>query len=131
MGGRCGVAAPVTTDRPARDWCRGITVIGFDLFDVESTLRKLLPKLVRSAAIEALEARETSASLDAPATRLQQSCEQFLAVVAEAPATVICVGHEQDADVIPTREQPSDACRRAEAQRLTAAPRAHLPQRDV
>ena len=66
----------------------GQRVIGFDLFDVETTLRKLLPKLVRSAAIEALDARETSASLGAPATRLQQSCEQFLAVVAEAPSTV-------------------------------------------
>ena len=66
----------------------GDRVIGFDLFDVESTLRKLLPKLVRSAAVEALEAKETSASADAPAMRLQQSCEQFLAVVAEAPATV-------------------------------------------
>ena len=66
----------------------GERVIGFDVFDVESTLRKLLPKLVRSVAVEALEARETSASVDAPVTRLQQSCEQFLAVVAEAPATV-------------------------------------------
>jgi hypothetical protein len=64
----------------------GDRVIGFDLFDVESTLRKLLPKLVRSAAVEVLEAKETGASRDARAALLQQSCAQFLAVVAGAPA---------------------------------------------
>lgn len=38
-------------------------VIGFDLFDRESTLRKVLPKLVRSVAIDALDARPVE---DAP-----------------------------------------------------------------
>ena len=77
-------------------------VIGMDLFDRESTLRTLLPKLVRSVAVDALDAGEGGAnafrgdsSSEAPRPRLRRdrrgagettvpAAQEFLAVTAAA-----------------------------------------------
>jgi len=72
----------------------GETLIGFDLFDRPSTLSKLLPKLVRSVAVDAIDAASmrskshdpASAGFDANAIRAR--AEQFLAVASEAPQHV-------------------------------------------
>ncbi len=58
------------------------TVVGFDLFDDERTLRKLLPKLVRSAAVEALDASSVAQGISPASPRAV--AELFLAVVASA-----------------------------------------------
>ena len=62
-------------------------LVGFDLFDRPSTLRKVLPKLVRSVAVDALDAAAATTG-GAPANRatlLRAQAAQFLAVAAEAP----------------------------------------------
>ena len=69
----------------------GGRVIGFDLFDRPSTLRKVLPKLVRSAAIDAIDAAAVAA--DQSRVRLRRrsgvaQAAQFLAVTAQAPQHV-------------------------------------------
>ncbi len=60
-------------------------LLGFDLFDSPSTLRKLLPKLIRSAAVDALDS-----ALVAPRGRkkstLSAEAEQFFAALSAAPA---------------------------------------------
>ena len=73
----------------------GGRVVGLDLFDTEKTLRKLLAKLVRSAAVEALDTDAGQASL--PGISFQGVCEQFLAAVANAPShTSSAVGVGED-----------------------------------
>lgn len=79
----------------------GDALIGFDLFDRPSTLASLLPKLVRSVAVDAIDA----ASADPRGSRVQAAegqvaqtlpqdstirarAEQFLAVACEAPQHV-------------------------------------------
>ena len=62
-------------------------LVGFDLFDRPSTLRKVLPKLVRSVAVDALDGAAAT-TRGAPANRgtlLRAQAAQFLAVAAEAP----------------------------------------------
>jgi len=70
-------------------------VMGFDLFDRAPTLRSLLPKLVRSVAVEALDrpADGRSAALQG----CQASARQFLAVVAATkPHVTPAVGLGED-----------------------------------
>ena len=69
-------------------------VVGFDLFDRPSRLRKVLPKLVRSAAIDAIDAA-ASPSDQSRGFRVQAEgavvlalAAQFLAVTAQAPQHV-------------------------------------------
>jgi len=62
-------------------------LVGFDLFDQPSTLRKILPKLVRSVAVDAIDAAAPPKAA-APATGaalLRAQAAQFLAVAAEVP----------------------------------------------
>jgi ARG/rhodanese/phosphatase superfamily protein len=94
----------------------GETLIGFDLFDRPSTLSKLLPKLVRSVAVDAIDAvangdsthrasrglrlprperadasrrqAEGSASHEHADSAIRARAEQFLAVASEAPQHV-------------------------------------------
>ena len=83
----------------------GGRVIGFDLFDRPSTLRKVLPKLVRSAAIDAIDGAASPSDQSrgfrlprperAEASRRQAEgvvvlaqAAQFLAVTAQAPQHV-------------------------------------------
>jgi hypothetical protein len=69
----------------------GGRVIGFDLFDRPSTLRKVLPKLVRSAAIDAIDESEGASEESRGSRRkaersaLAAQTAQFLAVTAQAP----------------------------------------------
>ena len=58
-------------------------LVGFDLFDQPSTLRKILPKLVRSVAVDAIDAADV-ADDSAPAS-LTARAVQFIAVAANAP----------------------------------------------
>lgn len=58
-------------------------IIGLDLFDHASTFRKLLPKLVRSYALEALARREATDKSEAPQ---QTAAHELLRSVAEAKA---------------------------------------------
>jgi hypothetical protein len=74
----------------------GDAIVGFDLFDRPSTLRKMLPKLVRSVAIDAIDAAAGSPSkgprnvrLQAEDRALRAQAAQFLAVTAEAPRRAI------------------------------------------
>src|SRR5450759_1555442 len=64
----------------------GHTLIGFDLFDQPSTLRKVLPKLVRSVAVDAIDAADTAEPADPSLVRALAA--QFLAVTAKAPRHV-------------------------------------------
>ena len=74
---------PVEGQRGAVFAVNGV-VIGFDLFDRESTLRKVLPKLVRSVALDALD-MEIGAIDSAHALPIRAACDLFLAAVASAP----------------------------------------------
>ena len=56
----------------------GGRAVGFDLFDRAITLRRLLPKLVRSVAIEALDRRSTDGAALKPELLLKIA-EHFLA----------------------------------------------------
>jgi hypothetical protein len=53
---------------------------GIELFDVSNTCRKLMPKLIRSYALDAIEERQESAA------DRSQSIEDFVQSVAAAPA---------------------------------------------
>jgi hypothetical protein len=73
------------------------TAVGFDLFDDPATLRKLLPKLVRSAAVEAIDAPALAikATRDSAARNVGHAghvartvAEQFLAVASSAPQQI-------------------------------------------
>jgi hypothetical protein len=64
----------------------GNTLIGFDLFDQPSTLRKILPKLVRGVAVDAIDAADTAEPADPSLVRALAA--QFLAVTAKAPRHV-------------------------------------------
>jgi len=72
----------------------GETLIGFDLFDRPSTLSKLLPKLVRSVAVDAIDAASMrskshdSASAGLDANAIHARAGQFLAVASDAPQHV-------------------------------------------
>lgn len=61
-------------------------VVGFDLFDRPSTLRKMLPKLVRGAAIDAID--DAAGDADHVSAPLDALARQFLAVIAGAPQHV-------------------------------------------
>lgn len=56
-------------------------VVGFDLFDRPETLRKVLPKLIRSVAIEALDAQDPERG-----GRQTELARLFLSAVAAAPS---------------------------------------------
>ena len=66
----------------------GGRVVGFDLFDRPSTLRKMLPKLVRSVAIDAIDPRASRCGPAASGLPLRRKAAQFLAVTAQAPQHV-------------------------------------------
>lgn len=59
------------------------TIVGMDLFDRESTLRKILPKLVRSVAVDALDGE----SYGRPPVPLPHQVARFLAAVSGIPHT--------------------------------------------
>jgi hypothetical protein len=86
--------------RPCAHQCGAVFLIGgrvaaMDLFDCASTLKWLLPKLVRSVAIDALDSREESAPVALPLrTRI---AEHFLALVSDCSQQVCdAVGVGQD-----------------------------------
>ena len=56
-------------------------LVGFDLFDEPSTLRKVLPKLVRSVAVDAIDAGSARSAEGMASVQ----AAQFLAVAAQAP----------------------------------------------
>jgi hypothetical protein len=58
-------------------------VIGFDLFDREETLRALLPKLVRSVAVDAIDHDRVRGKLDAGSA--SPLAERFLAALSTVP----------------------------------------------
>ena len=61
-------------------------LVGFDLFDQPSTLRKVLPKLVRGVAVDAIDTdAPTKRAASDSATLLRAQAAQFLAVAAKAP----------------------------------------------
>jgi hypothetical protein len=62
-------------------------LVGFDLFDQPSTFRKILPKLIRSVAVDAIDAGApaTGAALVSQAASQRTRAVQFLAVAAKAP----------------------------------------------
>ena len=62
-------------------------VVGFDLFDRPSTLRKMLPKLVRGVAVDAIDAGAATQPVTPPtgAALLRAQAAQFLALAAEVP----------------------------------------------
>ena len=68
----------------------GDALIGFDLFDRPSTLARLLPKLVRSVAVDAIDAASTQSNPGEASDpgALRARAEQFLAVACEAPQHV-------------------------------------------
>jgi hypothetical protein len=61
-------------------------VIGFDLFDREETLRKLLPKLIRSVAVDAIDRERVNGRLDTSSAL--PLAERFLAAVSAVPHRV-------------------------------------------
>jgi len=67
-------------------------VVGLDLFDRESTLRTLLPKLVRSVAVDALDVSQgpthSRKRRVAHPLRAALAAQQFLAVTSAAPQHV-------------------------------------------
>lgn len=78
-------------------------LLGFDLFDRPSTLRKLLPKLVRAAAVDALDtAVPPSASAKPAADKRKKStlwaeADQFFAALSSAPAiSAPAIGQGED-----------------------------------
>ena len=74
VGGQCGALFLV-----------GGRVVGLDLFDCAVTFRRLLSKLVRSVAVDALDARGTATPSSRVSTPLlTKIAEQFLAVTAGA-----------------------------------------------
>lgn len=81
----------------------GGALVGFDLFDRASTLRKMLPKLVRSVAVDAIDAAAGSAADDARSAEraddhlLRAQAAQFLAVTAAAsPRAIPAIGLGED-----------------------------------
>ncbi len=56
-------------------------IVGFDLFDSGKTLRKLLPKLVRSVAVEALDAQSDGAAAPEEPSPHGSTPEHFLGAV--------------------------------------------------
>ena len=73
----------------------GGTIVGMDLFDRQSTLRRMLPKLVRSVAVDAIDQRIGDSTSMSSSTTMRSEAEQFLAAVATAPfreATAIGCG---------------------------------------
>jgi hypothetical protein len=72
--------APVDDQIGAMFAVNGV-LVGFDLFDQPSTLRKVLPKLVRSVAVDAIDAGSAGSAEGMASVQ----AAQFLAVAAEAP----------------------------------------------
>jgi hypothetical protein len=66
-------------------------IVGFDLFDRSSTLRKMLPKLVRSAAIDAIDragVQRDSRNIPTRSADLRTQASRFLAVTAKVEPEV-------------------------------------------
>ena len=74
---------PPATGQVGALFAVGRRVIGFDLFDRTSTLQRLLPKLVRSVAVDALDALAVQDSKPVTPADLLKEAMQFLAVTAE------------------------------------------------
>ena len=79
-------------------------LLGFDLFDRASTLRKLLPKLVRAAAVDALDTAEprslkgrATAKGRAAASTLAAEADQLFAALSASPAiSAPAIGQGED-----------------------------------
>ena len=77
-------AFPTQSDQVGALFFIGGVVAGMDVFDHPSVLRKLLPKLIRSYALDAIEVEsKTAASISVKST------EQFLAKVARSDVLVL------------------------------------------
>ena len=71
-------------------------LLGFDLFDRASTLRKLLPKLVRAAAVDALDIA-TPAPRKRKQSTLAAEADQFFAALSASPAiSAPAIGQGED-----------------------------------
>ena len=67
-------------------------VLGFDLFDYPATLQKLLPKLVRSYALDAIDNR-----VDKPSTPSTANAQELLQVATKASAKAFpAIGKGED-----------------------------------
>jgi hypothetical protein len=82
---QCAASMPVADNQVGAIFMIGSRVVGADLFDAPETMSKLLPKLLRGVAVDALDAEGTEEPTGA------NSIELFLAAVAaasvhEAPA---------------------------------------------
>lgn len=86
----------------------GDRIVGFDLFDCAPTFRKLLPKLVRSYALDAIDAPATASGVRARRTRaperhdaaLRTAANAFLAdVIRLEPQRVKAIGLGEDVRV--------------------------------
>jgi len=82
---QCAASMPAVENQVGAIFTIGSRVVGADLFDVPETMGKLLPKLVRAVAVDALDENGAEQSTGA------SSIEMFLAAVAaasvhEAPA---------------------------------------------
>jgi hypothetical protein len=62
-------------------------IVGLDVFDTPETLRKLLPKLVRSVALDAID-RPSADAPRAPRLDVEGAVPYFLAALSAAPAHV-------------------------------------------
>jgi hypothetical protein len=86
-------ALPPVDDQAGALFAINGTVIGFDLFDYPATLRKLLPKLVRSCALDAIDVQRQPASAVS-----SRAAEALLQDVANAAASrFAAVGEGEDA----------------------------------
>lgn len=73
----------------------GSRLVGVEQFDHPATMRKLLHKIVRSYAMDAIDARNDPD--DSPAESLEWQAERFLAGLSQAPSTTFkAIGIGQD-----------------------------------
>lgn len=72
-------------------------LLGFDLFDRASTLRKLLPKLIRAAAVDALDTAVPTSRRPRKKSTLAAEADQFFAALSSAAAhRVPAIGQGED-----------------------------------
>ena len=72
-------------------------LLGFDLFDRASTLRKLLPKLIRAAAVDALDTAVPAPRRARRKSTLAAEADQFFAALSSAAAhRVPAIGQGED-----------------------------------
>ena len=76
---QCAASMPAVENQVGAIFTIGARIVGTDLFDASETMRKLLPKLVRAVAVDALDADGAEQSTGA------SSIETFLGAIAAAP----------------------------------------------